>query len=253
MNLNWRSQRQIIIFSIYFLIIFVPVSYITFSLLRTQVSCFDGIKNGLEEGIDCNGSCDLRCENTYKEVKVDFTRSMKVDDGVYDIFALLDNYNLNVTFPKVPYSLNFYSAEGKLLGGASGTLAILPQSKVAIYLPSLRLAQAPKTVDLTILPHKALLYPNLENIPKDVSVQNWQAQRGANDSLQLVGELKNPYNREVKDIAVYALLYDDTKTVYAVSKTKVTSLKGREKTAVAFTWGNIITPTNADFIVVFGE
>lgn len=251
--MDWRLQRQIIIFSVYFLIVFIPFSFITYSILKKSPSCYDGIQNADEQGIDCNGSCALRCTGTYSEVKIDFVRGMKVSDDLYDIFALVENYNTNVTFPAVPYQLSFYSTEGKLLGTASGTLSLLPQTKSAIYLPSLRLKQEPKTIDLSFSPHKALAMYDTENIPKNVSVENWQAQRGANNSLQVVGEIKNPNNKEVKDVTVYALLYDDTRTVYAVSKTKVYSILGRQKSAVTFTWGNIAIPTNVDFVVVFDE
>lgn len=250
MELNWRSQRQIIIFTTYFLIVFVPISFISYMLARTTPSCFDGIENGDEIGVDCGGSCELRCDGTYRDIRVNFSRGMKVSDGIYDIFALLENYNTNISFPNVPYVISFYSSEGKLLGSATGSLALFPQTKAAIYIPNLSLGQEPKTVDLNLLPHRALaLYDN--PIPKNVSVENWQAQRGANNSLQLVGELDNPNSKEVKNLSVYAMLYDDTRTVYAVSRTKVYSIKGREKQAVTFTWGDIISPTNVDFVVVF--
>jgi hypothetical protein len=130
---------------------------------------------------------------------------------------------------------------------------LLPQTKSAIYLPNLKIAQEPKTIDLSLLPHKGMGFYDLESIPKNISVESWQAQRGANNSLQVVGEIKNPNNQEVKNLEVYAMLYDDTRTVYAVSKTKVYSVKGREKTAVAFTWGDILTPTNVEFLVVINQ
>jgi hypothetical protein len=253
MNLNWRTQRQIIIWAIYFLIVFIPVALTVFLLLRRTSSCFDGLQNGEEGGVDCNGSCQLRCDGSYRDIRVDFSRGMKVSDGVYDVFALVENFNTNVYFPNVPYNISFYSVEGKLLGSASGSLELLPQKKAAIYLPGLQLAQEPKTVDLQMEPHKALEYYDIANLPQNISVESWQAQRGANDSLQVVGEIKNPNNSEVKKLGVYALLYDDTRTVYAVSRTTVTSLGGREKTAVTFSWGNLITPSNVDFVVVLDE
>lgn len=253
MELNWRSQRQIIIFSIYFLIIFIPFAFITYNILKKSPSCFDGVQNANEEGIDCNGSCQLRCEGTYRDVKINFVRGLKVSENVYDIFALVENYNTEISFPNVPYSLTFYSNEGKVLGNATGSLALLPRSKGAIYLPSLQLSQEPKTIDLSLESHKALAFPDIETIPQNISVENWQAQRGANNSLQVVGEIKNPNNKQVKNITAYALLYDDTKTVYAVSRTKIVSLAGREKAGIAFTWGDILTPTNVDFIVVFDD
>jgi hypothetical protein len=253
MELNWRTQRQIIIFSIYFLLVALPVVLTVFLLLRKTSSCYDGLHNGDEQGVDCNGSCALRCDGTYRDIRVNFSRGLRVDDGYYDIFALLENYNTDISFPNVPYTISFYSSEGKLLGVASGSVALLPQTKSAIYLPTLPLAQEPKTIDLDLLPHKALAYFDFDLVPRNISVESWQAQRGANNSLQVVGEIKNPNNQEVRNLDVYAMLYDDTRTVYAVSKTKIFSIKGREKTAVAFTWGDILTPANVEFVVVINQ
>jgi hypothetical protein len=246
--LDWRIQRQIIIFFIYFLIVFIPVVFISYNLLKKSPSCFDGIQNNQEEGVDCNGSCSLQCVNSYKEIKTNFVRSLAVSENLYDIFALVENYNTDIYFPNVPYTLSFYSDQGKLLGTSTGAMSLYPQSKGVVFIPSLEIMQKPKTIDFQLGEHKALKFTG--DFPRNVTVESWQAQRGANNSLQLVGELKNPNNIEYRNISVYALLYDDTRTVYAVSGTKVISLGGRQTTGVTFTWGDIISPRNVEFVVV---
>jgi hypothetical protein len=65
--------------------------------------------------------------------------------------------------------------------------------------------------------------------------------------------LVNPFSSSANNVSIYALLYDDTRTVYAVGKTRVKSLKGREKTAIAYTWGNLPKPTNVEFVLVYDE
>lgn len=231
----------------------MPVFFITYTLLSKSANCYDNLQNSEEEGVDCNGSCQLRCDGTYRDIRIDFARGMKVTEGMYDIFVLLENYNTNINFPYVPYGLSFYSVEGKLLGTTTGTLSLLPQRKAALYLPSLKLSQEPKTIDVKLAEHKAMSFYDFDSIPKSISVDNWQSQRGANNSLQVVGEIKNPNNIEARNLSVYAMLFDDTRTVYAVSKTKVFSIKGREKTAVTFTWGQIADPKNVEFIVEFDD
>lgn len=249
MNFSWRVQRQIIIFTIYFFIVTIPVTYIALKLLEKSPTCFDNIKNQNEENVDCNGVCSLMCAGTYRDVKVNFTRGLYVSPNKYDIFALLENFNESVDFPVVPYTVYFYSYEGKLLGNATGTTSITARSRAAVYLANLDISQEPKTIELNLATHTAIRATNTE--PKNLlTVKNWQAQRGASDSLSVIGELSNPYNESVSNLDVYALIYDDTKTVYAVSKTVVRSIKGREKQAVAFTWGNIKSPANVEFVVV---
>ncbi len=249
MNFSWRLQRQIVIFTIYFLIVTIPTLHVISNLIAKNPTCFDGIKNQDETQVDCNGVCSLKCEGTYKDIKVNFSRGLYVAPNVYDIFALLDNFNDKIDFPVIPYNVSFYNAEGKLLGIASGTTSVLAKTRGVVYLPSLHMLQDPKTIEFNIGEHKALKSVNPDSKIL-LNVQNWQAQRGANDTLQVVGELSNPYNESISNVDIYALLYNDTKSIYAVSKTKVRNIIGREKQAVTFTWGNIKSPQNVEFIVV---
>jgi hypothetical protein len=247
--MNWRLQRQIIIFFTYFLIVFIPFSFITYKLLQKPASCYDGLLNSDETGVDCGGSCQLRCDGTYKDLKINFARAMKVTDNVYDIFVLVENFNDKVEFPVVPYNLGFYNEQGEALGSSTGTLTIAPQAKGVVYLPNVNIKQLPKVVDFKLGKYAGVAnYFN--DTPVKIQVGAWVSQRGANDTLQVVGELENPYSKEYFDLEVYALLYDETKTVYAVGKTEVRKIGGREKTAVAYTWGNIQKPQNVEFVIL---
>jgi hypothetical protein len=250
MNISWRLGRQILIFTIYTLLIILPVIYLLYNLLSTNNSCFDNKMNGDETGIDCGGSCALRCDGTYKNIKVNFTRILKVDTDRYDIFALLDNYNTNVFFPKVVYNASVYNVDGILLLAATGTISVNSQSEGVIYIPNVNLKQEPKIIDLQL--QKPLGILQLADTTKGkVNVSTWNAQKNVGGALQVIGELVNQGSSEATNVSIYALLYDDTRSVYAVSKTKIRSLKGRERTAIAYTWGDLPKPTNVEFIVVY--
>lgn len=251
MNISWRLQRQMLIFTIYALIIILPVAYIVFRLLSQSASCFDGKLNGDETGVDCGGACSLRCDGTYKSLKVNFTRVLKVDENKYDVFALIENFNPTVAFPKVPYNASIYSSEGILLLSASGTLSVNPSAQAVVYLPNLEIKQVPKIIDFNLSKHNAILQIN--NNPNKINVSTWTSQKGVNDTLQVIGELVNPFSSSANNVSIYALLYDDTRTVYAVGKTRIKTLKGREKTAIAYTWGNLPKPTNVEFVLVYDE
>jgi hypothetical protein len=251
MNISWRVRRQILIFLIYALIIILPVFFIVYILIAKNNSCFDTKMNGDETGIDCGGSCSLRCDGTYKDVKVNFSKILKVDENKYDIFTLLDNYNYNVAFPKIPYNLNLYNQEGNLLISASGTVAISSQAQAVVYIPNVNLNQIPKTVDFQLGKHFGILDTVKPNT--NVNVNTWNAQTAANDGLQIIGEVTNSGDKSVENLSIYALLYDDTRSVYAVGKTKLRLLKGRERTAIAYTWGKLFKPTNTQFIIVYDE
>lgn len=218
-------------------------------MLQKNETCFDGLQNQDEQGVDCNGVCSLQCKGSYREPKVVFARGVPVDVNTYNVFALLENANTNVYFPKIPYTVKAHNKEGNLLVTASGTTALLSANKSLLYIPKLFMKQAPAIVDVDLDPSYIGLKQTDFKLQQSIKTSAWTAQRGANNTLQVVVKVENKSVNEFSDIEIYALLYDDTKTVYAVGKTVLSSIKGRESTAAVFTWGNLPAPANADFIV----
>jgi hypothetical protein len=246
---SWRTNRQIVIFLTYFIVLSAPFILFAYFMLQKPETCFDTIKNQDEQAIDCGGVCSRQCKGTYKEVKVDFARGLRSDTDTYNIFALLENSNNNVMFPKIPYTVKAYNTQGDLLLTASGTTSILSSSRSAVYLPKISMKQPPAVVDIDLDPTHVAVRQEDFALQQSVKTSAWTAQRGANNTLQVVVKVENSSVKEFSDIDVYAMLYDDTNTVYAVGKTVLSNIKGRESTAAVFTWGDIASPANADFIV----
>lgn len=249
MNSSWRTTRQIVIFFVYFLVLSLPFILFAYFMLQKSETCFDALQNQDEQGVDCGGVCSLQCKGSYKEVKVNFARGMAADVDTYNLFALLENSNNSVFFPKVPYAIKAYNKDGDLLVSASGSTSVLSANRSAIYIPKLQMKQQPSIVDVDIDPAYIGLRQTDFSLQESVKTSAWTAQRGANNTLQVVVKMENKSVNEFSDIDVYALLYDDTRTVYAVGKTTLATIKGRESTAAVFTWGNLASPANADFIV----
>lgn len=218
-------------------------------MLQKTETCFDGIQNQDEIGIDCGGVCSLQCKGTYKDAKVAFARGVPVDLDTYNVFALLENSNTDIFFPKIPYTVKAYNKDGQLLVTASGTTALLSANRSLIYIPKLIMKQRPSIVDVDIDPSYVGIKQIDFKLQQSVKTYSWTAQRGANNTLQVVVKVENQSVNTFSDVIVYALLYDDTRTAYAVGKTVLPNVKGRESTAAVFTWGNLPAPANADFIV----
>lgn len=253
MNSSWRTSRQIVIFIVYFLVISLPFVVFAYFMLQKSETCFDGIQNQDEQGVDCSGVCSLQCKGSYRDLKVSFARGMVSDVDTYNLFALLENSNTSVYFPKVPYTIKAYNKTGDLLVSASGTTSVLSANRSAIYIPKLQMKQPPSIVDVDIDPAHIALRQTDFALQQSVKTAAWTAQRGANNTLQVVVKVDNASVNEFSDIDIYAMLYDDTRTVYAVGKTTLANIKGRESTAAVFTWGNLPSPANADFIVTRHE
>jgi hypothetical protein len=174
---------------------------------------------------------------------------MPVGENKYDVFALIENYNKNIYFPKVSYTLKGYTPNADLLLSASGTTKLEQNSKGVIYIPNISSKQYPKVLDIS-LDNVSAFYGDETEVQKYIKTGAWATRRLTGDTLQVAAKISNTGTKPLSNFDVYALLYDDTRTVYATGRTFVATLGGREESAVVFTWGNIISPANADFIVV---
>jgi hypothetical protein len=245
---TWRLQRQITIFGIYFLLAIAPFAIIIYLNLASSDTCFDGIKNQNEEGVDCNGVCTLQCRGSYKPIKINFVKGLYADQDNYNVAALIENPNANVAFPSVPYNVVAYNKEAQLLVSASGTTSIMPNSRALVYLPNLKMKQFPSIVDINLGIYDGVRDED-RKFTESVTSGAWSYKRGASNSLQLATKIKNSSINKFYSFEVYAILYDDTKSVYATGKTVINEIAGRSDTAAIFTWGDIKDPANVDFII----
>jgi hypothetical protein len=82
---SWSQKRQIIYFSIPFFLFLLVLSFVYFSFFYKPATCFDGVKNGNETGIDCGGSCSLVCTNDALKPITLWSKAFAVTDDVYNL------------------------------------------------------------------------------------------------------------------------------------------------------------------------
>src|SRR3989344_5366408 len=131
---NWASRRK----AVYFwsaVLLLTAVSFLIFWKYWYQTpTCFDGLQNGDENGIDCGGSCELVCSmQAQAPVQRSDPRVFKVMDNIYSVLTYVENHNVNFEAPSVPYKFKIYDDKNKLLYEREG-VTIFPKNKtVAIF------------------------------------------------------------------------------------------------------------------------
>jgi hypothetical protein len=121
-----RTVKQLIIALIFFLIL-SGLGFLIYWATRSAPSCFDGIQNQEEEGIDCGGPCQS-CElATLKDLEILWTKAIHVKDNFYDLGAQIKNHNQNYGSGQIPYYFRFYDSQGNLIGQRAGLTYILPR------------------------------------------------------------------------------------------------------------------------------
>jgi hypothetical protein len=127
-----ETQRKIKKLSIVGVILFFVITT-TWILFRPEErTCFNGVKDIGEEGIDCGGFCEKECPPpdkppTVRDISVKWAKFVEDGENNYDLVAKISNDNENWGISLVDYKFNIYSKEGKVINTVSGKSYIMPK------------------------------------------------------------------------------------------------------------------------------
>jgi hypothetical protein len=113
--MNFRVLKQIVI-GVIFLLLVISVIGGVYYLVTPKPNCFDGIKNGQEEGLDCGVVCNKMCLPRVLELKITDSKIIEVQEGDYD-------YIFKVYNPNTVYGANHVDFEVKFLDGTNSEIA----------------------------------------------------------------------------------------------------------------------------------
>ena len=129
----WRIRRQSIIVTIIiaFISLFIVLPY--WYTHREIPTCFDGKQNQEEKGVDCGGSCSLQCKGGAKDISVIWAKVFPVRPGTYDLVAYVENPNIDIGAPRLPYTGKLYDADGNLIAEKRGETYANPSESFVIF------------------------------------------------------------------------------------------------------------------------
>ena len=229
----WARQRQTIVITYIVLIIAVIVAIVYFLVIYKPPSCFDGERNGLEEGVDCGGGCQLVCPFAAARPNIAWARAFRVAEGVYNIAAEVENPNFQVG-TTINYSLKSYDDENVLINEIYESVTLYPKEKRIIFEPAVQTQN--RSISRVFLEFdQDNNWYNLTDIPKRIITQGYNFDNlDTNPSLQV--ELRNTSIRPVGDLIVIAVLYDEEENVEQVSRTLVDVIGADSVGQAFFSW-----------------
>ena len=235
---QWSRNRKRIILSIAILTILVLVGVPGYFLFYKSPTCFDGVENGDETGIDCGGSCQLLCraESLPLILKGD-PRVLTLASSTYQVIALVENPNVSAEIYKAGYVIKLYDEESVIpVKEIEGETYAPVASTVAVF-------EGPFTLKTGVNPKRATLdwkeeafvwqknpikTPNLE-IKGSVFSDQSAAPR-------LEAEVENPSLQKASNIDLVVLVYDIDGNIFAASKTFIDAITPGETAGAVFTW-----------------
>jgi len=231
--MSWAQRRKTTyIFSIllFFAIIF---AIILFSIFNTAPTCFDGIQNQNETGIDCGGPCNLLCRAAYSNPVVIWGPRWEKINGVYNFLTYAQNPNIGVGAKDVVYLFKVYDKDGVLLYQKNGTTIIPANNNFVIFENSVDFNdKIPVRAEFDFT--KNITWEKMEATQSSIVVVS----KNLTDDVEpkLLVTLSNSTHKSISNIESVAILYDENNNAVAFSKTKTDSISAGGTSDIVFTW-----------------
>ena len=236
---SWSKQRQLIygliVFVFLLIAVIIPIYFIFFN---NRPTCFDGIQNGDERGIDCGGSCsEIRvCQgDVLPEPIISWSRSFSVDQGMTNLVAYVQNPNVGYTAEPIPYIFAVYDQENVLLGVREGVAVVPPVSTFPIFEGNFNSGdRIPAKTTFNFIEPAIWKKSNVAKAELSVSQERLRLDLASGPRVDAI--LKNETINTFRNTEVVVLIYDNLGNARASSRTKVDVLFGNESKNIVFTW-----------------
>jgi Mg-chelatase subunit ChlD len=212
---------------------------------RAPVSCFDGVLNGKEIGIDCGGSCVRICTNKVIPPVVMWAESFKITEGQYNAVAYIENKNSVASTPALSYTFSFFDGD-TLLTERKGTTVLPPDSVYPIFEGRIVTEKPITRTEITLAAADMWLPATIGREQFRTSNLNLT---GADDRPRLSTTIENTALTPAENVEVVATLFNDSGEAVTASQTFIESLNPRSTKDIVFTWPQPIAKTVRSCII----
>jgi len=256
---SWRDKRRSIMVLILVVFVILYIFYKSYSNLFPTETCFDGIKNNNERGVDCGGYCQLICPFDISPLQIKFAKAVETEKDLYDLVALIQNNNQaqNPMDGKINYSFTIYDKAGQILETMNGSTTIPLAQDFPIILQNIFLPLSESENSISRVQFKILNDKVWDKVDSSFSqvffkTMDYDFENGKGngvDVTQLSTQVENLTRNYFRNIPVKAILYDRLNNVIGVNESLIDEISGEEIKKVSFTWRNIFkqNPDKIDF------
>ena len=231
---SWSQRRKFTYVSIILVVGVGLVAIPVFFFFYKAPTCFDGIQNGNEQGVDCGGSCQRLCASSFLSPDIAWTRFEQVAPGLYNEAAYIINPNISGEARNVPYHIALYDDQGVLITDTAGVVTLPPHRNTLAFKGAVSVGKrtpAQGLFEFTAAPN----WHKRDDPLSAVQVINKDYKEDANGSSLSV-TIGNGSVYPINNVAVYAVLYDKDGNALGFSRTIVDSIPAGGTTIAPFTW-----------------
>lgn len=233
MVVSWAAKRKLIYFAIIAgVVIGIGTLFLALFYPEDTSSCFNGVRDMGEQGVDCGGDCERLCLLQVTDPVTLWSRFLKTGQGSYDVIALVENQNLQGAAPRVPYSFKLYDSNNILIVERQGETFANPRERLVIFESNLQTGERiPARVlfklgEIQEWRHLSLEMPELAIEDREFEPSETRPRLRAN--------LVNRTFSDFEDIEIAALLFNSAGNVIGASRTLVSRLEKDERQEIVF-------------------
>lgn len=240
--MNWATKRKIIyaVAAVIFTVSFAV--YQARTIIFPDPTCFDKKQNGYETGVDCGGTCSLRCTSDISMVAVDWTRAIKVSGNVYDFAGMLSNKNINSAPMSISYVFTAFNKNGGIIKTITGDTIVLVSGSFPVIKQNIVLSEPP--VKLLLKLNQEPYYATFENpTVSSIRINNFMYEPGSITRMYV--NIANTTRNVYLKLPIRMVAYDEYDNAIAVGENILPSLDKEEQKQVVFVWHSpfLVTPT----------
>lgn len=228
-EMQWSERRRVSIAVGIVLLLAGVLGLFWYLFLYAPATCFDGIRNQDERGVDCDGTCTLMC--VAPRVDALWTRSVETASGVYHGVSYVKNPEPRARGTRLSYRMSLFDSGNILVAERRGSVDLAPGETRVIFEPNILTGE--RTPVRALMKLDGGVWERAEPVPQTVKVTLGVVDE---ESRTFSALLENSTPTALNDVVASALLYDREGVLVTASETKVPVLPARGRQEVVFTW-----------------
>lgn len=246
--MEWSQKRRIFYSLIFVGVIILLAAYPIYRIAYKAPTCFDGVKNGDETGVDCGGGCSLVCVSDILAPRIVWSKAFPLNGGKYDVAAYVENVNSGAGLKNARYTIQVIDNKGAVLAEKQGATELAPGSRVLLFETGVSVSGVPDSVNAIFNSSDLTQWMKATTAASPVVTKNQQI-INADSSPRFNAVLVNTDQvNDVTNLSLSAIIYDSYKNPIAVSKSFVDRIPKGSEQGIFFTWPNRFPNTSRNFI-----
>lgn len=237
---KWAFWRRLQYGSLFGVFCTLLLSSLYFSYFHTEPTCFDSSQNGTEQGVDCGGTCTRICTFTVTQPKATWARSFRVQDGVYNAVAYIENTNRVAASPELTYTVSLHDVKG-LIAERKGKTILPPDSVYPVFEARIETGTRVPTQTFITLDPVDLWLP--ASAGRNQFTITERTLTGADTHPRLDARMYNESLEKADRVEVVATIFDANGNALTSSRTFVDDVPPRSEAQAVFTWSEPIAKT----------